>query len=147
MKRLLVTGSRDELTVYESTYVRVNLVDAIARLLLESDTDGERGVVVVHGHCPTGVDHLADLIAQECAESGRAVTIERHPASWLIHGRSAGPIRNAEMVALGADLCLSFPRPGSKGTWGCIREAANARIRTVIAPLPATEAAGATLVG
>jgi hypothetical protein len=38
------------------------------------------------------------------------------------------------MVALGADICLAFPGPGSIGTWHCIKAAANAGIPVRIYP-------------
>ena len=65
--------------------------------------------------------------------------IERHPADWeapcrntcparshRIAGRdgaticpAAGPYRNADMVALGADVVLAFAKHGSRGASGC----------------------------
>jgi hypothetical protein len=32
------------------------------------------------------------------------------------------------MVDLGADLCLAFPMPRSRGTWDCVRRAKKAGI-------------------
>ena len=52
----------------------------------------------------------------------------RHPADWDKHGKAAGMIRNREMVALGADICLAFPIGRSPGTRACIREAQRAGI-------------------
>jgi hypothetical protein len=53
-------------------------------------------------------------------------------ADWDRFGKRAGPIRNAEMVAAGAMLCLAFHRflPGSKGTKDCARRALAAGIPT-----------------
>jgi hypothetical protein len=39
------------------------------------------------------------------------------------------------MVSLGADLCLGFPGPGSKGTWDCLRKAVDAGIPTRVRSL------------
>ena len=81
--------------------------------------------------------------------NGPTVGIEKWPADWencaetCIHaprrhrdGRpycpQAGPRRNADMIAAGADLVLAFPlssrRADSPGTWHCIGLAAQARI-------------------
>ena len=57
---------------------------------------------------------------------------ERHPADWKRYGRAAGPIRNQEMVNLGADVCLAFPREGSRGTKNCMEAARKAGIPTLV---------------
>lgn len=67
-------------------------------------------VVVVHGACPTGADDWADKIAV-----GEGYSVERHPADWRAHGRAAGPLRNAAMVKLGADVCLAYLKDHSAG--------------------------------
>jgi len=59
--------------------------------------------VIVHGACPTGADKMADDFAKY-----HDLSIDPHPADWNRLGRAAGPLRNAEMVALGADICLAF---------------------------------------
>jgi hypothetical protein len=77
---------------------------------------------VVHGGA-RGADALVDEIARNWGW-----TPEVHPADWDLYGRSAGHRRNAEMVALGADVCLAFPLGVSSGTRGCMRLAASAGI-------------------
>jgi len=96
--RVLVTGSRD--------WLDIDLIRAELEKLATPDSF----ITVVHGACPTGADAIADLWAQQ-----RAFINERHPADWKTHRKAAGFKRNAEMVALGADLCLAFIRNHSKG--------------------------------
>jgi len=77
--------------------------EALAALPAES--------TVVHG-AARGADSIAARIAVDLG-----LPVEAHPAQWDKWGRSAGPRRNAEMAALGADLCLAFrltgPSPGT----------------------------------
>jgi Ni,Fe-hydrogenase III small subunit len=111
--RLLVTGSR---TWSDRRIIR----DALAAVW-----DPER--VLVSGHCKQG----ADVLCESCW-SHWGGQIERHPADWPAHGRRAGPIRNAVMVDLGADLCLAFILDGSSGSTHCASLARQAGIPTKI---------------
>lgn len=116
--RVLVTGSR---AWTDEAAVRTALTKAWRVL--------GRPFVLVHGGCPTGVDRIAAdwAIEHHCAY----ITAERHPADWKTHGKAAGPIRNAEMVNLGADVCLAFPLGESHGTRGCMALAEKAGIPVV----------------
>ena len=96
--RILVTGSR----TWNS---RVTIASELSWMCSVHGYD----VVIVHGHCPTGADAMADQWAMQ-----HHVQVERHPADWST-GKGAGFARNAEMVNLGADVCLAFIRDGSKG--------------------------------
>lgn len=101
--RILVTGSRDWTNV---TQLRFQLTMACARYLPSA-------IVIVHGDCPHGADQYAELWARQ-----KRLTTERHRANWRPAGvfdRTAGFKRNAEMVALGADICLAFIRNDSRG--------------------------------
>jgi hypothetical protein len=82
-------------------------------------------VVIVHGACPNGADKTAGIWARN-----HGIRTEPHPADWQGYGKSAGFIRNAEMVSLGADLCLAFywHGAGNKGTDHCAKQAENAGI-------------------
>lgn len=80
-------------------------------------------VVIVHGACPTGADAIANKIA-----IGSSVRVERYRADWAKYGKAAGPIRNQEMVDLGADLCLAFFLGESRGTKDCSDRAERAGI-------------------
>lgn len=100
MARVLITGSRDWPSALTIEYV----LDDIEA------TFGERIHTLVSGACPTGADLIAEFFARKIGW-----TIERHPADWGTHGKKAGFIRNAEMVDLGADICLAFIKDQSKG--------------------------------
>lgn len=110
--RLLVTGSR----LWTN---RVKL-----ELALWGQFYSTSGVpTIAHGDCPRGADRMArEWCERENAEGiknigGPLCIEERHPADWDKHGKAAGFIRNAEMVSLGADLCIAFVVPGkSRGT-------------------------------
>ena len=120
MKRLLVTGSRN-LTGERAENGMYHTLNAIMALLGADSHD----IVLIHGGA-RGADTLADRAGRQLG-----MHIEPHPADWQAYGRAAGPIRNRQMVDLGADLCLGFPLGTSKGTWNCMRTAAKAGIPTL----------------
>lgn len=96
MYRVLVTGSRswlDSGTVWKE----------LRAIALKAGYDQ---MAVIHGHCRRGADRYADI----WAETWR-VTCERYPADWSTYRKQAGYVRNAEMVAAGADECLAFIMP------------------------------------
>jgi len=112
--RILVTGSRawDD---WQAVYRALNELCDTHGLNYPPDEYGNTmpdpsRVTVVHGACPKGADHWAD---QWCV--GNFLTAERHPADWDRYGKRAGFVRNAEMVRLGADVCLAFIKDYSKG--------------------------------
>jgi hypothetical protein len=109
--RILVTGSRD--------WTDHVLIRHALNETLRGRVDQTQPVVLVHGACPRGADQQADGWATDVQRGGLvALNVERHPASWRPGGvldRSAGFRRNAEMVALGADVCLAFIKDGSRG--------------------------------
>jgi len=109
--RILVTGSR-------AWIGRAALVSVLDALLAEH---GE--LTVVHGAAPG-----ADTFAHHWALSRHGATPEPHPAAWSTGGKRAGMIRNAEMVKLGADLCLAFIRDNSPGASHCAALAEKAGI-------------------
>lgn len=105
-QRILVTGSRDweDLRAVEQALLEHHPVDAQG-----FDLPDEKPTLV-SGACPSGADRMAEIAAKFLGWK-----IERHPADWDAFGKAAGFRRNAEMVALGADVCLAFIRNGSKG--------------------------------
>jgi len=58
--------------------------------------------------------------------------VEVHDANWQKHGNAAGPIRNQEMVDLGADVVFAFPLGESRGTNDCIQRAVKANIPVMV---------------
>ncbi len=112
--RVLVTGSR----TWTDTRA---ITTALSRLHRQH---GPR-LVIVHGDCRSGADAIADAW---CRQAG--VTVERYSADWRRHGRYAGPLRNAAMVATRPDLCLAFIRDHSTGATGCATLAQAAGVPT-----------------
>ncbi len=128
--RVLVTGSRhhsDQVAVFRA-------LDWVYQTALARFGVGQ--VVVVHGDCSRGADRFADLWVTRRGAAGWMVDREPHRADWDKHGRAAGVIRNAEMVALGADVCLGFYRDGAGnvGTRDCVRRARAAKMPTWVWP-------------
>lgn len=121
--RIIVTGGRDH-----------GAVATVARTLTAYALNGPH--TLVHGACkvlkedgslyplspgaPPGADRSAHYIALALGWE-----VEPHPAHWRT-GHNAGPIRNQQMVDLGADLCIAFA--GGKGTAHMIRCAQRAGI-------------------
>ncbi|MGC5013150.1 bifunctional DNA primase/polymerase [Streptosporangium sp. DT93] len=96
-RRILLTGSR---TWTNTPTIRAALAEHW----------GDGNAVLITGACPRGADAIAETIWRQ--QSGH---VERHPANWETHGKRAGILRNADMVALGADVCLAFIRDASPG--------------------------------
>lgn len=113
--RILITGSRDWT---DAKTIRGALKDAWHWM------GNPRDAVVVHGECHLGG---ADRIAAEMWASW-GFPVEGHPAETGPTGHVLGPKRNAHMVSLGADVCLAFPLPSSRGTKNCMRLAREAGI-------------------
>lgn len=111
MKRVLITGSRDWDARDTITLALVNALDDLGEYIL------------VSGACPTG----ADRMCEETAEA-LGLAVELHPADWGLHKKRAGFVRNSEMVALGADLCIAFIKNNSKGASMTARLAEDAGI-------------------
>lgn len=128
--RILVTGSRDWAD-------EESLKDAIysARFMGGFIFN----TVIVHGACYPPIDpktgkrplRSADWLAERAAKEF-GFKSEPTPADWNTHGKKAGSLRNQEMIDKGADICLAFPLPQSKGTWDCVRRAKAAGIRVVV---------------
>jgi hypothetical protein len=138
--RIIVTGDRN--------WHAHDLVEQVLNRLLQRYGPG---FIIVHGGA-TGIDRA---FAEACDDLG--VEQEAHPARWeeldapgaviryranrTSYNANAGPIRNQEMVDLGADLCIAFHRAisASKGTKDCARRAIEAGIPTYLINSDAAE--------
>ena len=115
MYRVLVTGSR--------YHTDVDLIHGALEDLLEEH--GKNLVIVTGG--ASGADALAYKFAV-C----NGLEAETYPADWGKHGKSAGPIRNQQMVDTAPDEVLAFPHGESRGTRGCIKMAEVAGLKVTI---------------
>jgi len=95
---------------------------ALTEWLPTIDGFGPNETTLVHGAA-----HGADSAAAKIA-GGLGFEPEPHPASWDLHGRAAGPIRNKEMLDAGADMVMAFP--GGRGTAGMMAIAIKAGVPT-----------------
>lgn len=117
--KVLVTGDRE--------WDDVETVVAVLSLL-------PKGTVVVHG-AARGADTIAGLVAKELGFS-----VVEYPADWKKFGKSAGPIRNRQMVRDEAlkgwpiELVLAFHNnlEKSKGTKDMVSVAESAGISWVL---------------
>jgi len=114
--KVLVCGGRD---FYD--------VGAVHRAL--DDLQDERGPIRVLIH---GQSRGADLIAAGWALTAGVAPLA-YPADWNRHGRAAGPIRNAAMLADGnPDLVVAFP--GGRGTAHMVGLARKAGVEVLVIP-------------
>lgn len=77
-----------------------------------------------------GADGADDLGRRWAKKNG--ISVETVPADWVTHGRSAGPIRNNEMLDRHPEArVIAFPAPDSKGTVHCMKEARKRGMKVV----------------
>lgn len=83
---------------------------------------------IVHGGA-RGADSIAGKIAKEL---GLKVTV--FPAQWDLHGKSAGYIRNQQMLDYDPDLVLAFAKDltVSRGTGDMVRRSRQAKVNTKV---------------
>ena len=125
--RVLVSGSRK--WVDEASVIRgLQFAQKTAR-----SADPAVQMVLVHGDCPNSADRVAARLAQQAGWA-----LEPHPAVWRPFpdpkrvDKGAGYKRNAEMVALGADITLVFQLERSAGTEHCAIRSVRAGIPTFL---------------
>ncbi len=93
--RVLVCGSRDWDDIHA---IRIRFV------VLYGAT------VFIHGGAP-GADRIAGFLAEDFG-----FTVREFPANWDNYGKTAGILRNLQMLDECPDLVLAFQRNHSRGT-------------------------------
>ena len=105
MRKILVCGSRE----YKDKQM-------IAQVMWEQWLIGK--FELIHGDA-TGADSMAKAIAKE-----NNIFVHTLPAEWDKYGRTAGPIRNIQMLEMKPVLVLAFyNKVESKGTSHTVTEA------------------------
>ncbi len=124
---ILVSGTRERLNNLAVAYVRGHILEALA----EEGPPRDGLHVIVHG-AASGVDTIAAQVGDDWEDcEARAF-----PADWDQYGKSAGPIRNQQMLDENdVDLVLAFPIKTSRGTWDMVERAVKARIAVRVYPL------------
>jgi hypothetical protein len=94
------------------------------------------GLYATHGRFTLihGAAKGADTLADEWANNTLCATV-RVPANWELHGKSAGPIRNKQMLDYGPHLVVAFvdkPLHESRGTNHMVTIARAAGVRTLV---------------
>ena len=78
-------------------------------------------IEIVSGHCE-GADRLGEKYAEE-----QGIKCSIFPAEWRKYGRSAGPIRNSQMIKYLADvevpIVIGFVSSKTKGTLDTLKKA------------------------
>jgi hypothetical protein len=115
--RVCVCGGRD----YNDKEKVFKYLDYIAYNYLVSIN---KEMVLINGGA-RGADNLSTLWAK-----ARNISLEVFKADWDKYPRSAGPIRNREMLSAGIDLLISFP--GGKGTADMVNICKKAKVKTVV---------------
>lgn len=112
MYRLLVSGSR----LWDNEFFLGMII--VKHRIKHPD------LIVVHGDCPKGADNAVKRV---CNILG--IPQDPFPADWNLYGKSAGFVRNKEMVDTRPDFGIFFIRGESKGTLNCLELAMKAGIK------------------
>ena len=119
MQRIIIAGSRH---MKDYNLMRNSWADYTRKHGL-----GKKVTIISEG--ARGADKLAERLAKE-----NGLRCEVMNADWKTYGRSAGPIRNAEMekaAGTGGRL-LAFLDRGSRGTASMIKQAQNAGLHVEV---------------
>lgn len=127
--KVLVTGSRgwrDEGLIHATLCWYKTLAEEVGEEL-----------IVIHGHCKSGADALADRVAKRMGMVAGEDLI-RVPALWAAYGKRAGPIRNQRMLDdHRPDVVIAFRAAGkSNGTDDMIDRAKKADVKVHVVASP-----------
>ena len=116
--KLLVTGSRK--------WRNVDLLNEV----LDELNAAQHIELLIEGEAP-GADQMARAWAER-----HHIRVKAYPADWQRHGRSAGVLRNQQMLVDGRpDYVVAFPLRDSRGTWDMVNQAMAAGVQVeVISP-------------
>jgi len=113
---VLVCGGRD----YQNVEQLYKVLDWVDGSWESADSIGPISTII-SGHA-RGADQLAEKYANE-----KNIPLEVYPAEWDVYGKSAGVIRNQEMLDEGQpDLVVAFP--GGNGTAHMVKIAQKANV-------------------
>jgi len=130
--KVLVCGGRD----YSNKDRLYGVLENIYRKAI--DEEKYEQVVFIHGGAK-GADSLVNKYCRERMTSNDPyyynMDVEKYPADWKSHGKSAGPIRNRQMLNEGKPNIV-FCFQGGKGTAHMRKIAKEANIPTLDVPEP-----------
>ena len=120
--RILVCGGRH--------FEDYALLNNILNKVLKDKMLAPKEVEIVSGHCKG-----ADMLGERWAEENNA-SVKIFPADWVKYKKSAGPIRNKQMIdyitCFNEKLVVAFVSPNSKGTRNTISLAQKNDIPVII---------------
>jgi hypothetical protein len=119
MKRVIFCGSR---TFYNRQVIK-NYLDHLRYKY------PDESIIIIHG-AADGADLMAGSLATEMG-----FAVERYPANWKGLGKSAGPIRNKQMLATGVDEVYAFvdkPLEQSRGSSHMVKIAQEADVPVTV---------------
>lgn len=91
--------------------------------LFEKVLDGYEITEIIQGEA-----RGADILGRKYAEV-RGIKVTGFPALWELHGKRAGPIRNAKMLKEGQpEFIVAFRGPNSRGTQNMIDQSTKAGV-------------------
>ena len=120
--RILVCGGRH--------FEDYDLLKSVLEKVLKGKELVSKDVEIVSGHCKG-----ADMLGERWAEENHA-SVKIFPADWVKYKRSAGPIRNKQMIdyitCFENKMVVAFVSPNSKGTKQTISLAEKNKIPVIV---------------